>query len=52
MPIAHYERRTELTFSRDPGLGPLKGPVSSKVVLMLSRAIMSLIFKHSDKNLE
>ena len=30
---AHYERGTELTFGRGPG------PVSSRVILMLSRAI-------------
>ena len=34
-PHAHYERKTEHTFGR----GPLKGPGSSRVVLMLSRAI-------------
>ena len=28
--------------------GPLKGPGSSRVVLMLSRAIWALFFKHSD----
>ena len=35
VPHAHYERGTELTFGR----GRLKGPGSSRVVLMLSRAI-------------
>ena len=35
---AHYERGTKLTF----GMGPLKGPGSSRVVLMLSRAIWAL----------
>ena len=55
-PHPHCERKTKLSFGRGPGLDPLKGPGSSRVVLiMLSRATgyLSLIFKHSDiKKLE
>ena len=41
-PHAHYERGTELTFGR------VYTGLSSRVVLMLSRAIWALFLKHSD----
>ena len=45
----HYKRGNELTFGGVQG--PLKGPGSSGVILMLSRVIWALLFKHSDKRI-
>ena len=47
---AHYERGTELTFGR--GQGPAKGPWKLWGCFNAVSYILSLIFKHSDKNLD